>query len=49
MDALASRQKRNVPYVNAALSYMSQIEEMIEAKQGAVARQEFRDVLFGDP
>jgi hypothetical protein len=41
MDALASWQKRNVAYVDAALKYMAQIEDFISAKQGEVAREQF--------
>jgi hypothetical protein len=41
--ALASWQKRNLPYVNAALSYVADIEDYMLARQGEEARQKFHD------
>ena len=43
LDALTSWQKRNAPYLNAALEYMADIEDTIRASQGEAARQTFRD------
>lgn len=42
-EVLTSWQKRNAPYVNAALAYMSDIEDRIKAGQGEAARQDFRN------
>lgn len=42
-EVLASWQKRNSPYVNAALEYMADIEDSIKASQGEAARQDFRN------
>lgn len=42
-DALKAWQGRNAPYVNAALEYMADIEDFVQAKQGEAARAGFRD------
>lgn len=41
MQILKAWQGRNMPYVNAALEYMADIEDFISATQGETARQEF--------
>lgn len=42
MQVLKAWQGRNVPYVNAALDYMADIEDYISAVQGEAARASFR-------
>ncbi len=41
-QALTDWQRRNAPYVNAALEYMAATEDFISAAQGETARKEFR-------
>jgi hypothetical protein len=42
MQALKAWQGRNVPYVNAALEYVADMEDFISETQGEPARESFR-------
>lgn len=42
MQVLSAWQRRNTPYVNAALEYMADIEDFISSTRGEPARRDFR-------
>jgi hypothetical protein len=48
LHALASWQARNMPYVDAALTYIVRIEELLRTSQGEAARKKFRDDRAGE-